>query len=92
MGAADQVQVVSAQELGHHVFTKGERDAAVVLAPTNDVLVGVCPQQIAEESRVRYVCTSSYIRSGPVSVLRWEILACRSHDSLDLLHVQQLGA
>jgi hypothetical protein len=56
VGAADEVQVVPAQELGHHVLTEGEGHAAVVLAPAYDVLVGVGPQQVAQQTRVRDIC------------------------------------
>jgi hypothetical protein len=52
MGAADEVEVVSAQELSHHVLAEGERHAAVVLAPAHDVLVGVGPQQVAQQAGV----------------------------------------
>jgi hypothetical protein len=41
--AANEVQVVAAQELGHNVFSKGEGDPAVVLPPPDDVLVRVRP-------------------------------------------------
>ena len=56
VGAADEVQVVPAQELGHHVLAEGEGHAAVVLAPAHDVLVGVGPQQVAQQTRVRDIC------------------------------------
>ena len=42
MGPAYEVEVVSVQELGHHVRAEGEAHAPVVLAPTlisNDSLV-----------------------------------------------------
>lgn len=45
---ADQVQVVSAQEVRHHVFSEGERHPPVVLAPPHNVLVRVRPQQVAQ--------------------------------------------
>ena len=50
--AADEVEVVAAQELGHDVLSEGEADTAIVLAPAHDVLVGVGPQQVAEQARV----------------------------------------
>ncbi len=52
VSAADEVQVMSAQELGHHVLAKGKGHTAVVLSPAHDVLVGVGPQQVAQQTRV----------------------------------------
>mmetsp|Transcript_76523 Transcript_76523/g.211814 ORF Transcript_76523/g.211814 Transcript_76523/m.211814 type:complete len:264 (-) Transcript_76523:157-948(-) len=53
--AADEVQVVALEEGSNHVRTKGERHAAVVLAPAHDVLVRVGPQQVAQQARVGHV-------------------------------------
>ena len=50
--AADEVEVVSAQELSHHVLAKGEGHTTVVLSPAHDVFVGVGPQQVAQQTRV----------------------------------------
>ena len=55
MRPTNQVHVVSIQEFGHHVGAESEGNAAVVLAPTLNVLVRVGPQQITEEARVRHV-------------------------------------
>lgn len=55
MRATNQVQVVSAQELGDHIFSEGERHAAVVFSPADDVFVRVCPQQVAQQPSVRDV-------------------------------------
>ena len=66
MRPTDQVQVVSAEELGHHVLAEGERHAAVVLAPPDDVLVGVGPQEVAEKAGVGDVCGG---RGGVVVVM-----------------------
>ncbi len=55
MRSADQVEVVSAQEVRHHVFSEGEGDASVVLAPAHDVLVGIRPQQVAQQTGVGYI-------------------------------------
>ena len=56
VGSADEVKVMAAQELGNHVLPEGEGHAAVVLAPAHDVLVGVRPQQVAQQARVGDVC------------------------------------
>ena len=55
MRPADQIQVVSVQELGHHIGAEGEGNPAIVLPPPLNVLVRIRPQQIAEQSRVRHV-------------------------------------
>lgn len=55
MGSADEVHVVLVEELGDHVGAEGEGDAAVVLAPAQHVLVGVGPQQVAQETLVGHV-------------------------------------
>ena len=46
---------VAFEELGDGVGAERVRDAAVVLAPALDVLVGVGPEQVAEQPRVRHV-------------------------------------
>jgi hypothetical protein len=58
MGTADEVHVVLLQEARHNVWAKGKADTSVVLAPPSDVLVGVGPQQIAEETAVRDLYSS----------------------------------
>ena len=55
VSSSDEIHVVSVEELGDNVGAEGEGDAAVVLAPALDVLVGVGPEQVAEEARVRNV-------------------------------------
>ncbi len=63
------------QEAGHDVWAKGERDTAVVLGPAGDVLVGVGPEQIAEETAVgdlkvdRSALGSNSDKRGPTSRL-----------------------
>jgi hypothetical protein len=52
MGTAHQVQVVLLQELGDAVWAECVGDAAIVLTPALDVLVGVSPQQITEQPGV----------------------------------------
>jgi len=41
------------QEPRNNIGAKGERDTAIVLAPAGDVLVGIRPQQVAEQATVR---------------------------------------
>ena len=52
MSSANQVQVVSVEEFGDHVSSECEADSSVVLSPSLDILVGVRPEQITEESGV----------------------------------------
>lgn len=55
MRSADEVEVVPFEELRDDVLTEGEGDTAVVLAPTLNVLIGVGPEKIAEETVVGHV-------------------------------------
>ena len=55
MSSADKIHVVLLQESRHDVWSKSERDAAVVLAPASDIFIGIRPQQIAEEATIRYL-------------------------------------
>ena len=55
MGTTDEVHVVFLQEARDDIGTKGKGHAAVVLAPSSNVLVGVRPQQVAEKAAVRYL-------------------------------------
>ncbi|KAJ8523567.1 hypothetical protein ON010_g17552 [Phytophthora cinnamomi] len=49
------VEVVALEELAHDVGAEREGHAAVVLSPAHNVLVGVGPQQVAEQARVGHV-------------------------------------
>lgn len=51
--AGDEVKVVLEEELLDDAGTKGEGDATVVFAPGRRVLVGVRPQKVAQQARVR---------------------------------------
>jgi len=53
MGTTDEVHVMFLQEAGNHVRTKGEADASIIFTPASDVLIGVRPQEIAEQAAVR---------------------------------------
>ncbi len=50
MGPTDEVEVVSVEELAHHVCAEGEAHPAIVLAPALHVLVGVRPQQVTQQA------------------------------------------
>lgn len=46
---------MAAQKLCDYIFTKREAYAAIILTPADDVLIGVRPQEIAQQACVRYV-------------------------------------
>ena len=50
MGPTDEVEVVSVEELAHHVRPKGEADPTIILTPTLNILVRVRPQQVTQQS------------------------------------------
>lgn len=56
MGAANQIQIVLVQELSNNILPKGERDTPVVLTPSIDFLVGVRPEEVAQETSIRDIC------------------------------------
>ena len=64
------VEIVLVQKPLYDVRTKGERDAPLILGKTLDVFIGVGPQHIAKEARVRHVRgplpAAALGHSGPV--------------------------
>ncbi len=56
MGSAYEIEVMSLQEFRNAVRAKGVGHASVVLPPGLHLLVGVGPQQIAQEAGVWDVC------------------------------------
>jgi len=46
---ADEVKIMSPEELHDNVFPEGERHPAIVLAPPDDIAVRVGPQQVAQQ-------------------------------------------
>lgn len=55
MSSTNEVHVVFVEELCDHIGAKSEGDPTVVLTPTQHILVGIGPEQIAEEALVRHV-------------------------------------
>lgn len=55
MGSADQIHVVFMEEFGDYFGAKSEADSSIVLAPAHRVLIGVRPQQVAQESLIGHV-------------------------------------
>lgn len=52
VGTADEIHIMFLQESRHHVWTKRKRDTTIVFAPSGYVLVGIGPEEIAEETAV----------------------------------------
>lgn len=52
MGTANEVHVVLLQETGDHVGTKCEGHTTVVFAPASDILVGIGPQKITQQTAI----------------------------------------
>lgn len=56
MCTTNQVQLVSIQELGDDINAKSEANATIVFAPALYILVGITPQQVAEQPGVGHIC------------------------------------
>lgn len=56
MRPADEVKVVFVKEFADDLCAKGEADSSVVFSPAHGVLVGVRPQQVAQQPLVGHVC------------------------------------
>lgn len=52
VGSADEVHVVTVQEFGDYVGTESETDSTVVFTPTYNILVGVRPKQVANQTGI----------------------------------------
>mmetsp|Transcript_23797 Transcript_23797/g.46757 ORF Transcript_23797/g.46757 Transcript_23797/m.46757 type:complete len:207 (-) Transcript_23797:283-903(-) len=55
MCSTDEVEVMPPEKIVHHVGPESEGDAAVVLPPPRDFLLGVTPQEIAQKTCVGHV-------------------------------------
>lgn len=56
MSSADQIHVMLLKKFGNDFSTKGKGDASIAFAPTHRFLVRIRPQEIAEDTLVRYIC------------------------------------
>lgn len=52
VSTTNEIHVVLLQKTGYYVGPKGEGNTSVVFAPASNVLVGIRPEQIAEQSTV----------------------------------------
>lgn len=50
MRPANEIEVVSVEKFADDIGAEGERDSTIVLAPARHILVGVRPQQVAQQS------------------------------------------
>ena len=55
MGSTNEVHIMFVEEFCDHIRTKSEGDSTVVLAPAQDILIWVSPQQVAQEALVRHI-------------------------------------
>lgn len=63
VGTADEIHVVLLQEARNDVRPECEGHTTVVFAPAGDVLIGIRPQQVAQQSAIGdlEVCQVSYV-------------------------------
>lgn len=54
--SADEIEIMTRQESADDVGAERKRNTAVVVAPAVDFLIGIRPEEITEETRVRHVC------------------------------------
>ena len=79
------------QETRDNVRSKGERDTTIVFGPPGDVLVGIRPEQIAQQAAVRDLERACQHETqegtaGGDTYIGW------AHDAADLLHGVEIGA
>lgn len=55
VGTADEIKVVFPEELFYDIGTEGEGDTTIVLSPSYETLLGIGPQQVANETGVSYI-------------------------------------
>ena len=61
MGSADKVDIVLLEELLDDGLTEGVGNASIVLTPARLTLLGVGPEQVAEESILRNLSWACYL-------------------------------
>ena len=75
MGAADKVHVVFLQEARYYIWAECERNTTVILTPSSDILIGVGPQKIAEQSAIGdlvALCVNVWVQAERPALLTWE--------------------
>ena len=50
MRSTDEVKIMTIEKFRHNIGPEGKRSPAVILAPSLHVLVGIRPQQVAQET------------------------------------------
>lgn len=58
MRSANQVQIVLVEKLRDDFSPEREAHSAIVLSPAHRLLVRIRPEQIAQQTLIRYVCRS----------------------------------
>jgi hypothetical protein len=58
MSPADQVDIVLFVKSWNDFLAKGERNTSVIFTPTLDILIGIWPQEITQETSIRYISRS----------------------------------
>lgn len=54
MRSAHQIDVLFLQEVGYYVTTEDKTDSSLILCPAGHALFGIGPEEVAEQSLVRY--------------------------------------
>jgi hypothetical protein len=86
------------QESRDDIGAEGERDTTVVLAPAGDILIGIRPEEVAEQTAVRDLYLSARAPALPRHTEGWQVkyemrtYIGGAHDTADLLHGVQIGA
>ena len=80
MGSADKVDVILLEELLDDGLTEGVGNASIVLTPARLTLLGVGPEQVAEESILRNLSWACYLLELCHSDELWRQAAVHTQD------------
>ena len=80
MGSADKVDIVLLEELLDDGLTEGVGNASIVLTPARLTLLGVGPEQVAEESILRNLSWACYLLELCHSDELWRQAAVHTQD------------
>lgn len=61
MCSTNQVEVVFFQETMNNLLAEKETDPPFGLSPSLHILIWICPEQVAKQSRVWDVCWPNYL-------------------------------
>jgi hypothetical protein len=78
----DEVHIVFLQEAGHDIRPEDERHTTIILSPASNVLVWICPEEVANHSCVWHISgtnkTSDLVEVGDF----WRKTSMHAHDFL----------